>query len=203
MMENLKKKLLMFLLVAFISSNYVAAQEIAEKPSPLRLLVGFVMEFGGDPVAEVYFADGNTQSVKAGQGVSMAVGGEFVIPKAEKFSLRATAGYKYVTTAADNAHIRLTRIPLHLTANFMAAKKIRLSAGLVNHQHIQFKADGLGEDKKLKSSSGSVFEVAYHGVGLTYTAMTYKDQDNLSYSASPIGVSFTATIGKRKAPVKS
>jgi hypothetical protein len=203
MMENLKRKLLFLLLVAFSSSNYLFAQEIVENQSPLRLLVGCALEFGGDPVAEVYFTDGNTQSVKAGQGVSLALGGEFRLPKAEKFSLRATAGYKYVTTAADNAHIRLTRIPLQLTGNWMAVKNIRLSAGIANHQNIQFNSDGLGENVTLKSTSGPLFEIAYHGVGLTYTSMKYKDQDNLSYAANPIGVSFTTTIGKRKAPAKS
>lgn len=185
------------LFIVLVSQNYSFGQETEKKPSPVRFLLGGVMEFGGDEVAKVYFTNGNTQSVKAGQGVSLAVGGELQLPKLEKFLLRATVGYKYVTTMADNAHIRLTRVPLHLTANWMAAKKLRLSAGLVKHQHIKFNADGLGEDVQLKSSTGPVFEIAYHGVGLTYTALKYKDQANASYSANAIGVSFTATIPKR------
>lgn len=192
-MKNLKK-LAVALFIIFVSSNYSFAQELQKKQSPVRLLIGGAIEFGGDEVAEVYFTDGNTQSVKAGQGVSLAVGGQLQLPKVEKFLLRATVGYKYVTTMADNAHIRLTRVPIHLTANWMAAKKLRLSAGLANHQNIKFKSDGMGEDVKLTSSTGPIFEIAFHGVGLTYTAMKYKDQTNLSYSANAIGVSFTTTI---------
>lgn len=185
------------LFIVFFCQNYSFAQETEKKPLPVRLLIGGAMEFGGDEVAKVYFTNGNTQSVKAGQGVSLAVGGEFQLPKLDKFLLRATVGYKYVTTMADNAHIRLTRVPMHLTANWMAAKKLRLSAGLVNHQNIQFNADGIGEDVKLKSSTGPIFEIAYHGVGLTYTALKYKDHANASYSANAIGVSFTTTIPRR------
>jgi hypothetical protein len=194
------KSLLKFasvLFIVFACQNYSFAQETEKKPSPVRFLIGGAFEFGGDEVAKIHFTNGETQSVKAGQGGSLAVGGELQLPKLEKFLLRATVGYKYVTTMADNAHIRITRVPLHLTANWMAAKKLRLSAGIVNHQGIQFKADGIGDDIKLKSSTGAVFEIAYHGVGLTYTALKYKDQANVSYSANAIGVSFTATIPKR------
>jgi hypothetical protein len=188
------KKLTLALFIVFASHNFSFAQEVEKKQSPVRLLIGGAMEFGGDEVAKVYFTNGNTQSVKAGQGVSLAVGGQFQFPKLKKFLLRATVGYKYVTTMANNANIRLTRVPIHLTANWMAAKKLRLSVGLANHQNIQFKSDGIGQDVKLTGSTGPIFEVAFHGLGLTYTAMTYKDQSNLSYSANAIGVSFTTTI---------
>jgi hypothetical protein len=194
------KSLLKFasvLLIVFACQNYSFAQETEKKYMPVRFLIGAAMEFGGDEVAKVQFTNGDTQSVKAGQGVSLAVGGEFQLPKLEKLLLRATVGYKYVTTMADNAHIRLTRVPLHVTANWMLAKKLRISAGIVNHQGIKFNAGGIGDNGKLKSSTGPIFEIAYHGVGLTYTAMTYKDQADLSYSANAIGVSFTTTIPGR------
>ena len=99
---------------------------------------------------------------------------------------------------ATNAHIRLTRVPVILSANYMVAKKLRLSAGLTNHQVIQFKADGVGEDAKFKSAAGPIFEIAYHGIGLTYTTMNYKDSQNSSYSANSIGVSLSTTISKKK-----
>jgi len=125
------------------------------------------------------------------------VGGQFQIPKAEMLSIRAAVGFKYVTTMADNAHIRLTRLPVYLTGNWMAAKQLRLGAGIVNHQIIRYKADGFGEDIDLTGSTGPMFEVAYHGVALRYTSMKYKDQDNFNYSANSIGVSFSTTIPKR------
>lgn len=136
--------------------------------------------------------------MRAGQGGSIAVGGQFQFTGLEKLLLHATVGIKYVTTEADNVHIRLTRIPIHVTANWMAAKKLRVGAGLVMHRGIAFKADGIGEDMKFDAASGPVFEIAYSGIGLSYTAMKYTDQAKNSYSANAIGITFTGVLPKKK-----
>lgn len=192
----MKKFKALFILFIVFSASQISFAQTEVKISPLRFLIGVTGEFGGDQVAEVSFTDGKTQSVKAGQGVALLLGGQYQFPKAEKILIRGSVGYKYVTTMATNANIRLTRIPLQLTANYMAAKKLRLSMGIVNHQVIQFKSDGLGEDGKFSGSTGPIFEVAYHGVGLTYTAMKYADPQNAKYSANSFGVAFTTTISK-------
>ena len=195
---NFISKLTLVLFLVAATQHASIAQELTNKPSALRFLISVAGEFGGDEIAVTRFEDGQTQSMQAGQGVSVAVGGQYQIPKAEKFLLRGTVGYKYITTMATNAHIRLTRVPVILSANYMVAKKLRLSAGLTNHQVIQFKADGVGEDAKFKSAAGPIFEIAYHGIGLTYTTMNYKDSQNSSYSANSIGVSLSTTISKKK-----
>ncbi|NEU06999.1 hypothetical protein GZH53_01630 [Flavihumibacter sp. R14] len=194
---NFLYRLIFVLFIVTTALHSSTAQEVTTKPSPFRFLISVAGEFGGDKIAVTHFTDGQTQSMPAGQGVSIAVGGQYQIPKAEKFLLRGTVGFKYITTMASNANIRLTRVPVIFSANYMAAKKLRLSAGLTSHQGIQFNADGLGEDAKFKSAAGPIFEIAYHGIGLTYTAMTYKDSQNASYSANSIGVSLSTTIGKK------
>ena len=194
---RISKKLTLLSLLFFTSFCQLFAQEKEKKTSPVRFLIKGAFEFGGDDVAEVYFTNGEKQSVKAGQGVSIAIGGEFQIPSVEKLLFHATVGYKYVTTKADNAHIRLSRVPIQVTANWMATKKLRLGAGLASHQAIRFKADGIGQDMSFDGATGPTFEVAYSVIGLTYTAMTYKDQDKHTYSANAIGVSLTLAIPKR------
>ncbi|WP_210486790.1 hypothetical protein [Rufibacter aurantiacus] len=187
-------------LLLFASLQYSFAQEGEQLKlpyQPVRLLLGGAFEFGGDKVAQVYFTNGDDQSVHAGQGISVAVGGEFQVPKVERLLLRTTVGFKYVTTQADNAHIRLTRFPIHVTANWMATNKIRLGAGLATHQGINFKADGIGEDIEFKGATGPTFEVAYGPVGITYTAMTYKNNSNQSYSANAVGIAFSFVIPRR------
>ncbi|WP_071594884.1 hypothetical protein [Pontibacter roseus] len=191
------KRLLLLSILGLATFHASVAQEVEKKPSPLKFLVGGAFEFGGDEVAEIYFTNGDAQSVKAGQGVSLALGGQLQFPKAERLLLRATLGYKYVTTQADNAHIRLTRVPLHLTANWMATDKIRLGAGLVSHQNIQFKADGIGQDVTFKGASGPIFEVAYGIAGLTYTVMEYKDQANHTYAANAIGLTISGVFPRK------
>jgi hypothetical protein len=198
------KRVAVLAFLAIISCHQGFAQEAKEIPQeaqkktpPLRFLVGGALELGGDRVAEVYFTNGNTQSVNAGQGISIAVGAEYQVPKVEKLLLRGTVGYKYVTTAADNAHIRLTRVPVLLTANWMFTDKLRAGAGLAMHRGIQFNTDGLGEDVTFQGASGPTFEIAYRGVGLLYTAMTYTDQYRKTYSANAIGLTFSATLPRR------
>ena len=194
---KISKKLTLLLILFCTCFCQSFAQEHTKKVSPVRFLIKGALEMGGDEVAEVYFTNGETQSVKAGQGVSIAVGGEAVIPGIEKLLFHATVGYKYVTTQADNAHIRLTRVPIQATANWMVIDKLRLGAGIVTHRAIRFKADGIMKDVTFESATGPTFEVAYSGIGLTYTAMTYKDQDKNAYSANAIGLSFTIALPTR------
>ena len=184
--------LLSLLFIAAISNTF--AQEHKQKTSPVRLLIKGALEMGGDEVAEVYFTNGETQSVKAGQGVSIGVGGAFQMPNVERLVFHATVGFKYVTTQADNVHIRLTRVPIQLTANWMATEKLRFGAGIASHQAIKFKADGIGKDLVFGGATGPTFEAAYSGIGLTYTVMRYQDQDKNAYSANAIGLSFTFAI---------
>ncbi len=190
-----KSTLILFLVLSF--SNLAFSQAAAKKSPPVRLLVGGALELGGDKIADIYFTNGEKQSVRAGQGISVAAGGQLQIPGAEKWLLRSTVGFKYVTTAADNVHIRLTRVPIVVTGNYMATPKLRFGAGLAMHTGIRFKTDGLGEDYKIKSASGPTVEIAYAGVGLTYTLMKYKDEENTSYSANAVGISFSIVIPKK------
>ena len=193
----LMKKFVLIPAIVFAAFNCAFAQEEVKSQPPVRLLLGGALELGGDKVAEVYFTNGDVQSVNAGQGISVAVGGQLQLPKIEKLLFRGTVGYKYVTTQADNAHIRLTRVPVILTANWMATEKIRVGAGLASHQAIRFNADGIGNDVTFKAATGPTFEIAYGVVGITFTAMKYKDNSNISYSANAIGLSVSGVLPKK------
>lgn len=191
-------KLTVVILFLSVSTLQLLAQELAEKKQiPLRFLFGAAIEFGGDEVAEVYFTNGDTQSVNAGQGVSLFVGGQYQFPQVESLLVRATVGYKYVTTQADNAHIRLTRVPLIFTANWLIAEKVRMGAGIAMHQGINFKADGVGDDITFSNARGPIFEIAYRGIGISYTAMTYTDQADIAYSANAFGITISGVLPKR------
>ncbi len=179
----------------FFSTSY--AQEVKGTPK-LRLLINGALELGGDPVATVAFTNGDSQKVNAGQGISVGVGGELSMLKNEQFRLRGSIGVKYVTTAADNAHIRLTRIPMIFTANWVIKDDWRIGAGIVSHQAIRFNADGVGRNFSLTSPAGPVIEVAYKGIGLSYTILTYEDEFGVSYGANAIGLTFSGVTPRRK-----
>ncbi|MBL7870883.1 MAG: hypothetical protein JNM78_04685 [Cyclobacteriaceae bacterium] len=171
-----------------------ANAQVETKYRPIRFLISGALEFGGDEIANVLFSNGDDQSVNAGQGATISVGTQIEFPNIEKFLLRASIGYKYLTTQADNVHIRLTRVPVQLTANFMATDKLRLSAGLVTHTGVKFNSGGLGGNMTFKSNVGPVFEVAFYGVGISFTTLHYIDQNNKSYSANAYGVTFSGVI---------
>ena len=201
-MKMLKRHVIILFLFITVLSLQALAQDVPQEVNkkeqiPLRFLLGGAIEFGGDEVAEVYFTNGDTQSVNAGQGISFFVGGQYQFPKVEQLLLRASVGYKYVTTQADNVHIRLTRVPLIFTANWVIAEKVRLGAGIAMHQGINFKADGVGDDISFSNASGPIFEIAYRGIGISYTVMTYKDQADLSYSANAFGITLSGVLPKR------
>jgi hypothetical protein len=178
------------LLFAFFAD----AQTEPRKTKPLRFLLGGALEFGGDDIAEVYFMDGSTQKMNAGQGGTVFAGGQLALNKEGNFFLRGSIGIKYLTTKADNAHIRLTRIPLQASLNYFPVKKLRLAAGMVSHQAIRINFDGLGDNAKFTSAPGPVFEIAYAGFGLSYTLLTYKGTNESSFRANAIGITFSGVL---------
>lgn len=190
----MKLKSLLVILFIISVSDKALAQDESTPYRPVRFLISGALEFGGDEIAEVLFTNGESQSINAGQGGSIAIGAQIQFPKADKFILRGSIGYKYVTTQADNVHIRLTRVPMQLTANFMAAPKLRLGAGIVTHSGIKLNADGIGDNLTFKSNAGPVFEIAYYGIGLSFTALKYTDQNNETYSANAFGITFSGVL---------
>ncbi|QTD36838.1 outer membrane beta-barrel protein [Polaribacter batillariae] len=191
-MKTIKICVLLFSICIF---KLNAQENTVENKSPLKLkfLLGGALEFGGDSVAEIYFEDDSNQSVNAGQGGTIFAGGELFFSESQKFSLRATVGFKYVTTKATNYNITLTRIPLDLSANYMIAKDFRLGAGIVSHQNIKFNADGLEANETFTGGFGPKFEFAWKWIGISYTIMNYKDSQNNSYNANAIGITLSSS----------
>jgi hypothetical protein len=187
----MKQLLLIFLLSP---AMLLHAQTKTNNQKPVRFLLGAAFEFGGDNLAEVFFTDGSVQKMNAGQGGTLFAGGQVRLTKSEKLFLRGSVGIKYLTTKADNAHIRLTRIPLQLSLNYVPVKKLRLATGIVSHQAINLKFDGLGQDAKFTSSPGLQFEAGYGLFALSYTLMTYKDSDNTAYRANAIGITISGVF---------
>jgi hypothetical protein len=161
----------------------------------LTLSLGGGIEFGGDKVAEVYFTNGADQSVNAGQGGSVLAALDYAIGKS--FRIRTVAGYKYVTTAANNANIRLTRLPIQISGIVNLDKNWWLSAGFTTQQGIRFKGDGFLDDLNLTTNGGPIFGLGYNSFYISYTGMKYKDNLQYEYNASSVGLGFLLPLKKR------
>ncbi|SEQ31444.1 hypothetical protein [Neolewinella agarilytica] len=183
-----------FLILSCLSLSSFAQSE--SKPTPVKLVLSGALEFGGDEVAEVLFTNGDSQSVNAGQGGSLFAGAQVHIPSLNQVFLRGTVGFKYVTTAAENVNIRMTRVPVLLTAHYLITDAIHIGGGLVMHTGIKFKADGLGADIPFDAAFGPRIEAGYKGLALTYTAQNYVSEDGDEYAANAFGISYTFTIPK-------
>jgi hypothetical protein len=158
-------------------------------------LVQTDLEFGGDSVATVAFEDGDTQNVHAGQGISLGIGG-YVRPSDNvPFEISGVVGFKYVTTAADNADINLSRTVLKLNGTYWFDKGWFVTAGLTHHMSPELNGDGFFEDLKFDDATGFSAEVGWRWIALRYTNITYKMDGFEDTDASSVGLSFTYRFG--------
>ena len=191
----MKNIIFFFVLVTIFQCAFTATSNAQGSSQKLTFSLGGGLEFGGDKVAEVYFTNGADQSVNAGQGGSLFAAFDYALHKS--FRIRTLAGFKYVTTAANNANIRLTRFPLQVSGIVNLDKNWWLSAGFATQQGIRFKGDGFLDDLNLTTKGGAIVGLGYNSFFLTYVGMKYKDNLQYEYDASSIGLGFLIPL-KRK-----
>jgi hypothetical protein len=171
----------------------VQAQELT-LPAPVKLLVGGALEFGGDKVGQIYTDEGGSQIIRGAQGVSLVAGAQLRFPSFDRFMLHATVGYKYFRTMTDGAHVRLSRIPIHLTAHYFVTKDVRLGAGVLTDRNIKFNGDGLGANASYDPSFGIKLEVGWRNLAFGYTIMDYTRKNDRERCAGGIGLTYLRTV---------
>jgi hypothetical protein len=149
------------------------------------------LDYGGDDLVTVSFEDGDSQNVKAGQGIGFGLGGWFRPIEDSPFELQAALGYKYVTTAADNADINVSRTTLQLNAVYRFANDWYLSGGLIHHMGPELNGDGFFEDIEFDDATGFGAEVGWKWIGLHVTTLDYSADGYEDADAGYVGVRFT------------
>jgi hypothetical protein len=192
----MKRIIFVLLLGLILTSIQVFAQQ-SEQPVTAKFLLEGGIEYGGDEILQVFFTNGEDQTMRAGQGGSISVGGELQFTSVKQFMLRAAIGIKYNTTAADNANIRLTRYPVYLTPFWKINDDFRLGVGITTQLNPKLKGDDFVPDVAFTSTMGPRFEFGYRWIALTYTALSYEDETGESFSASSIGASVSVTFPKK------
>jgi hypothetical protein len=155
-------------------------------------------DFGGDDLATVSFENGDTQDVKAGQGIALAFGGYFRPSDSVPFELQGIVGYKFVTTAASNADIKVTRTTLQLNGIYRFANGWYAGGGLTRHMGPKLDGDGFFENVDFDDANGFTAEIGWRWIGLHYTAMDYSSPGFEDVDASHIGVRLTWRFGAVK-----
>jgi hypothetical protein len=180
-------------LVCALTPAAASAQQtpVARKGVALSFVLEGVVEMGGDRFGETVFEDGSRQTMRAGQGGTGAIGLELRPSVTSPLSLRTTAGFKFVTTAADNADITLTRVPLEALASWNFNPDWRVGAGVSHHARIRFSGDDFADDVAFDPATGFTLELGWRWLSLTWTRIDYTDEFGNAYDASSIGVSLS------------
>lgn len=164
-------------------------------PHRFAWVLDATFEYGGDPVVEVTFTDGSSQKITAGQGGTFSFGADF--RPTPNFGVRALAGWKFATSAADNVTLMFTRFPVEAVASWYFTPDVRLGVGGTYHAAIKFDGDGLGPNLAFDPAVGATVELGWKAIALTYTNMNYTDEPGAQYNASNVGVSLNWLFGKR------
>jgi hypothetical protein len=152
--------------------------------------LGADLDFGGDDVATVDFTDGSSQDIAAGQGVNVSVGGYFRPAESSQFTLRGSLGYKFVTTAATNADINMSRVALQLMGDYHFNSDWWGGIGVVQHSGIELDGDGFFQDISFDDATGFAAELGWRWIGLHYTNIEYDSEFGGTIDASNVGMRF-------------
>lgn len=189
------KKLAQASLLALLSVCAATAVQAADTPKRGGFLAQMDLDFGGDDIATLSFEDGDTQDVKAGQGIGIGIGG-WVRPVASvPFELQGLLGYKVVFTAASNADIKMTRTTLQLNGVYRFPNEWYAGVGYVQHMSPELDGDGFFEDFEFDDANGFNFEVGWKWVSLHYTSIEYSSPGYEDVDASNVGIRFTYRFG--------
>lgn len=176
---------------------FVTLPTHAQTTPPLRPaveLVGeFAVELGGDVVAELFYTDGSTTTMRAGQGGTVSGGLRLRPREGSPLSLRTTVGYKFVLNPSTNSNARLTRIPVEVVAAYDVTPDVWVGAGYVLHAATKLNGDGFLPDLDFDPAHGGTVEVGWRWFAATATLISYTDELGNDYNANAFGVS--AVVG--------
>ena len=187
-----------FVCAAALAAALMSVSSFTQAAEPVKrggFLAQMDLDFGGDDVATLAFTNGDTQNVKAGQGLGLGIGGWFRPVESVPFELQGILGYKVVFTAADNADIQMTRTTLQLNGIYRFANDWYAGGGYTMHMSPELDGDGFFEDLEFDDANGITVEFGWKWIGLHYTNIKYSSPGFEDADASNIGIRFTYRSG--------
>jgi hypothetical protein len=168
--------------------------------------VGAEFNAGADTLVELEFDDGDTQEIKAGNGLSLfALGGAtFFDEYQHQLQTSLSLGVKFSTMQpTDNADLSFVRFPIELLGFYRSDDwHFRVGGGALLHVGNSLTGSGAASDIDLE------FDPAFGGivqadfvfdewfVGLRYTALRYQLSDaDASVAANSLGVTLGYVYG--------
>lgn len=154
---------------------------------------GFVLdtaaELGGDDLVEVVYRHGETQHIRAGDGVTLG-GGIHYRPVALPVDFAATVGYKFIRTSSFDTDLGVNRVVIELTGTVPLGNHFWVTAGPVWHTGTKLNGDGLIPDVNFDDAVGGMVGFGWRWVGVRYTNIKYCSPFDGTVDASSGGITF-------------
>jgi len=167
-----------------------SAAATANGPGHLGLVLEGAFEAGGDNVARVFYRNGDTQNIRAGQGGTLSIGAHYQLADSP-LDFSATVGYKLVRTSDYGSDLGIDRVVFKFVGSYALGSGWWIDAGPVLHTDTRFNGDGFVPDIKFDDAVGGTVGVGWRWIGLTYTNIRYHSPLTGSLDASNGGLSFT------------
>jgi hypothetical protein len=146
-------------------------------------------EFGGDNLVEVFYRNGDSQNIKAGQGVTLGVGVHYR-PVSFPVDFAATVGWKFVRTSDFDTDLGIDRAVIELTGTVPLGNHFWVTAGPVWHTATKLNGDGFIPDVDFDDAVGGMVGFGWRWIGVRYTNIHYKGDFAGSVDASSGGITF-------------
>jgi hypothetical protein len=164
-----------------------------------ELAMGY--DYGGDNILKVYYNGGETNNLKAGEGLFFKGGFGLSLNEAQNFDLVGLIGWKYAMVSGSNGDAWLSRFPVDLGLRYKIQNHA-FSAGITHDLGVNYSGDGVLDDVGVDLESDVGFSLQYEyawssdvGVGLRYNSLSYEiTRIKESVDANSIGLSIIHTF---------
>lgn len=152
---------------------------------------------GGDKLVTVTFTNGDTESIRANEGLYIG-GGISVMNEDKDIEFVGTVNYKYQSVSADNGDITWTRIPID-TLLFYRWQKFRLGGGLTFQTSPKLKGSGAASSVNVTPDNavGLLLQGDYLlgkvNIGLRATLVDFK-ANGVTAKGNGVGITFGITF---------
>lgn len=179
--------------LALLALVVLAAAPAAAHAAAVRPAVVAGYDTGGDEIVAVNFTSGETDSIRANEGLYLG-GGVSVLNDAGNLEFLGTLSVKYQAIHASNGDVTWIRFPLEALL-FYRVRSFRLGGGptYVMRPRLKGTGDASGIDTAFDNALGAVLQGDYLlgrvALGLRYTILDYKAGGN-TVRSNGVGVSF-------------
>lgn len=183
-----------FATLVFCTSAQAAHQSLSHNAAQDRteIVVEGAAEFGGDDLAHVVLINGENQTIRAGDGLSVHAGFKHRFNAGQSI-LKGTIGYKFQTTSATDSDVGTSSFPLNLSLTQKLDDGWHVSGGLSYQMNTQVEGDGFFQDVQFDDSLGYSLGVGYRFFTLSYTNLDLGINGS-EIDASNIGLRFNTAF---------